>query len=126
MKDEFLATLSHELRTPLNAILGWAQLLGADADGLTPEAREGVGVIERNARVQARLVEDLLDMSRIISGKVRLDVQRADLATVIRAAVQSAQPAADAKGIRVQQALDPLAGPVKGTRAGSSRSSGTC
>jgi signal transduction histidine kinase/ActR/RegA family two-component response regulator len=117
MKDEFLATLSHELRTPLNAILGWAQVLRAEAGDLDVEIREGINVIERNARVQARLIEDLLDMSRIISGKVRLDVQRVDLATVIEAAVQSAQPAADAKGIRIQQAVDPIAGPVKGDPA---------
>ena len=113
MKDEFLATLSHELRTPLNAILGWSQILadGAhDADDLA----EGLKTIQRNARAQTQIIEDLLDMSRIISGKVRLDVQRMDLAGVVEAAVQTVRPAADAKGVRLQVALDPLAGPVSG------------
>ncbi|HYE21482.1 MAG TPA: GAF domain-containing protein [Tepidisphaeraceae bacterium] len=115
MKDEFLATLSHELRTPLNAILGWAQILRA-GDGTTTadDLSQGLEVIERNARAQTRIIEDLLDMSRIISGKVRLDVQRVDLAPVVRAAVETVQPAADARGIRVQAVLDPAARPVSG------------
>ena len=117
MKDEFLATLSHELRTPLNAILGWAQVLRSEDQGLSPDVRQGLGVIERNAQAQRQLIEDLLDMSRIISGKVRLDVQRVNLAAVIEAAVDSMRPAAEAKGIRIQQALDPVAGPVKGDPA---------
>ncbi|QDT75125.1 hybrid sensor histidine kinase/response regulator [Lacipirellula limnantheis] len=113
MKDEFLATLSHELRNPLNAILGWAQILRSNA--LPPaETAEGIEVIERNARAQAQIIEDLLDMSRIISGKVRLDVQRVDLAAVIRAAIETIKPAADAKGIRLRAVLDPLVGPVSG------------
>jgi signal transduction histidine kinase/ActR/RegA family two-component response regulator len=113
MKDEFLATLSHELRNPLNAILGWAQILGSDQ--LSPaETAEGIEVIERNARAQAQIIEDLLDMSRIISGKIRLDVQRVDLAAVVRAAIETIKPAADAKGIRLRAALDPLAIPVSG------------
>lgn len=105
MKDEFLATLSHELRTPLNAILGWSQILkmtGLGAD----EAAEGVDVIERNARAQAQIIEDLLDMSRIISGKIELDVQHVDLATVVRSSVHTMQPAADAKEIRIETKLD--------------------
>lgn len=113
MKDEFLATLSHELRTPLNAILGWAQLLqdeAVDAEDL----KEGMNTIERNARAQKQIIEDLLDMSRIISGKVRLDVQRLELAPVVEAALDTVRPAADAKGIRVQTVLDPLARPVSG------------
>ena len=114
-KDEFLATLSHELRTPLNAIVGWSQILRGDG---TPPSRgdlaEGLQVIERNARVQAQLIEDLLDMSRIISGKVRLNVQPVDLAEVIDAAVASVAPAAEAKGIRIQKIVDPLPGPVMG------------
>jgi PAS domain S-box-containing protein len=102
MKDEFLATVSHELRTPLNAILGWSQLLhlalkrGNDVSEDLPHALE---TIERNARVQAQIIDDLLDMSRIISGKLRLEVQAVDLAVVIGAAVESVRHAAEAKGI---------------------------
>jgi PAS domain S-box-containing protein len=113
MKDEFLATLSHELRTPLNAIVGWAQLLRnqnhADRDVL-----EGLAVIDRNAKVQAQLIEDLLDMSRIISGKVRLDTQRVDIQDVVRAAIASVRHLADAKDITLQLELDPQAGMVWG------------
>jgi PAS domain S-box-containing protein len=113
MKDEFLATLSHELRTPLNAIVGWSQLL---LQGSTDEAdlKQGLLTIERNARVQTQLIEDLLDMSRIISGKLRLDIQRALPASFIEAAINSVKPAADAKGIRLEQILDAHAGPVAG------------
>lgn len=113
MKDEFLATISHELRTPLNAILGWSQVLrsghprGADL-------QQGLEVIERNARVQTQIIEDLLDMSRIISGKIRLDVQRVDLLPVIENALETVRPAADARGVRLQPTLDPQAGPVSG------------
>ncbi len=113
MKDEFLATLSHEIRTPLNAILGWATVLRsgrAAADGVA----QGLEIIERNARMQAQMIEDLLDMSRIISGKLRLDVQRIDLAEVIRTATETVEPAARAKDIRLQLVLDPQAGPVSG------------
>ncbi|HYE18096.1 MAG TPA: ATP-binding protein [Tepidisphaeraceae bacterium] len=113
MKDEFLATLSHELRTPLNAIFGWAQVLSAD--GATPEdVREGVEVIERNARAQTRIIEDLLDMSRIVSGTIRLHVKPVDLAGVIRAALETVSPAADAKGVRLDVRHDPLATPISG------------
>ena len=112
MKDEFLATLSHELRTPLNAILGWSQLM-QDAEDLET-IREGVVIIQRNARVQTQLIEDLLDMSRIVSGKIRLDVQRVDLAGIVNLAVESVMPAAEAKGIRLRKVLDPLAGPISG------------
>jgi PAS domain S-box-containing protein len=113
MKDEFLATLSHELRTPLNAILGYAQLLRSGVMGPS-ELDEAVEVIERNARAQTQIIEDLLDMSRIISGKVRLDVQGVSLVDVIESAIQTVTPAADAKGIRLQTILDPLAGPIAG------------
>ncbi len=113
IKDEFLATLSHELRSPLNAILGWVQILK-----LKPPAPEVLGqaldALERNSQAQARLIEDLLDMSRIVSGKFRLDVQTVELAPLIRTTVESLLPAAQAKHIAVQQVLDPLAGPVKG------------
>jgi PAS domain S-box-containing protein len=116
IKDEFLATLSHELRTPLNAILGWSQLLRARG---TPdeEFNEGLAVIERNTKLQTQLIEDLLDMSRIISGKVRLDVQRVELQDVMKAAIASVRHSADAKEIRLQVVLDPLAGPVRGDPA---------
>lgn len=112
-KDEFLATLSHELRTPLNAILGWSQILRSRSYQ-DEELAEGLAVIERNTRVQAQLIEDLLDMSRIISGKVRLDVQQVDLQDVVKAAVASVRHSAEARGIRLHVVLDPLAGPVKG------------
>ncbi|HEX8678668.1 MAG TPA: PAS domain S-box protein, partial [Chthoniobacterales bacterium] len=113
-KDEFLATLSHELRTPLNAIVGWSQILRSDGAPNAEDLNEGLQVIERNARVQAQLIEDLLDMSRIISGKVRLNVQPVDLAEVINAAEASVAPAAEAKGIRIQKIVEPVAGPVMG------------
>ena len=115
MKDEFLATLSHELRTPLNAILGWSQILRAGGRGAAHAAddvRQGLEVIERNARAQTKIIEDLLDMSRIIAGKVRLDVQRVPLVPAIEAAVETVRPAAVAKGVRLQVVLDPHAGPV--------------
>ena len=113
IKDEFLANLSHEIRTPLNAILGWSQILvpGKSSDA---EMAEGLGIITRNARTQAKLIDDLLDMSRIISGKMRLDVQRVDLPAVIDAAIESVAPAAEAKGMKLQKVIDPLAGPVAG------------
>jgi signal transduction histidine kinase/ActR/RegA family two-component response regulator len=113
MKDEFLATLSHELRTPLSAILGWSLVLRTrpmDPAGL----QQAVETIERNARLQAQLIEDLLDMSRITSGKVRLDVQPVSPVTFIEAALDTVRPAADAKGIRLEKLLDPSAGPVSG------------
>ena len=114
MKDEFLATLSHELRTPLNAIVGWSQILSSTEQPKAEDLAEGLRVIERNARAQAQLIEDLLDMSRIISGKVRLDVQPVDVAHVIDAAVASLAPAANAKSIRIQKIVEPLGGPVMG------------
>jgi PAS domain S-box-containing protein len=110
MKDEFLATLSHELRTPLNAILGWSQILKMRPELPPDEIARGIAVIERNARAQGRIIEDLLDMSAILSGKVRLDVQRIDLAEIVQAAVETIRPAADAKQIRLQSILDPLVG----------------
>ena len=112
MKDEFLATLSHELRTPLNAMLGWTQILRHRRQ--PDDLDEGLSVIERNARTQAQLIEDLLDMSRIISGKIRLDVQPVALADVLTAAMDVVRPAAEAKGVRLVQTIDPHAGPVSG------------
>ena len=113
MKDEFLATLSHELRTPLSAILGWSQVLRL---GTRSEAdlRKGLETIERNARVQTQLIEELLDMSRITSGKLRLDVHQLEPASFIEAAIETVRPAAQAKGVRLEQRLDPAAGPISG------------
>jgi len=113
LKDEFLATLSHELRTPLTAILGWAQMLGRGTMK-AEDVTEGIAVIERNARVQTKLIADLLDMSRIISGKMRLDLGRVDLPDVVQQAVQSVRHAADAKEVRLQMILEPHAGPIRG------------
>jgi signal transduction histidine kinase/ActR/RegA family two-component response regulator len=113
MKDEFLATLSHELRTPLNAIVGWARILSSGkVDGADME--EGLSAIERNSQVQARIIEDLLDLSRIISGNLRLEVQRLNLIEVIEAALVAVMPAANGKGIRIHKIFDSLAGPVMG------------
>lgn len=113
LKDEFLATLSHELRTPLNAIVGWSHVLCTPGH-TDAELARGLSVIERNARAQAQLIEDMLDMSRIISGKTRLDVQQVNLQDVVKAAVASVQNSADAKGIRLELVLNPNAGPVRG------------
>jgi PAS domain S-box-containing protein len=116
MKDEFLATLSHELRTPLSAILGWAQVLrrgGRDGADL----QRGLQTIERNARAQAQLIEDLLDMSRITSGKVLLDMQTLNPASFIDAAIETVRPAADAKNIRLEKAYLPNAGLIAGDPA---------
>jgi signal transduction histidine kinase/CheY-like chemotaxis protein len=113
MKDEFLATLSHELRTPLGAILGWTQILRQNEE-LPSDFQKGLQVIERNARVQTQIIEDLLDMSRIISGKIRLDIQPVEPFSVIEAAVETVRSEADAKGIRLEKLLDPAAGPVSG------------
>ncbi|HEY4319927.1 MAG TPA: ATP-binding protein [Gemmatimonadales bacterium] len=104
IKDEFLATLSHELRTPLSAIMGWSEVL--KLPGRSPaDLEQGLATIERNARAQTRIIEDLLDMSRIVSGKVRLDVQPIDLELVVAAAVDTVRPAADAKGVVID--VDP-------------------
>ncbi len=113
LKDEFLLTLSHELRTPLNAILGWSQLLRKGTLDAQKMAH-GLNTIERNVRVQAQLIDDLLDMSRIISGKLRLNVQRVELGFVIEAAVETVRLSAEAREIRLQQVLDPLAGIISG------------
>jgi PAS domain S-box-containing protein len=103
-KDEFLAMVSHELRTPLNAIMGWAKMLSTAALDETKRAR-AIETIDRNTVAMAQLIEDLLDISRIISGKMRLDVQPVDLARVIEAAIESVRPAADAKEIRINATL---------------------
>lgn len=110
-KDEFLAVVSHELRTPLTPILSWVRLLsGGQLD--SGASGRALASIERNARSQAQLIDDLLDVSRIMAGKIRLDVQQLELPGIIEAAVDSTRPAADAKQIRVQILLDPRAGVV--------------
>ena len=112
-KDEFLATLSHELRSPLGAILTWVTLLRS---GRVDEARSAraLEAIERNTRLQVRLIEDLLDVSRIISGKMRLEVSPVELGAVAEAALDSVRPAAAAKGIVLESFADPSVGPVAG------------
>ena len=108
LKDEFLATVSHELRTPLTAILGWSHML--ETDGLDQKtARHAVAVIRRNALQQKQIVEDILDVSRIITGKFRLESERVELTPVVRAALDTIAPAAEAKGLRLRSTLDPEA-----------------
>jgi CheY-like chemotaxis protein/two-component sensor histidine kinase len=105
MKDEFLATLSHELRTPLNSVLGWADVLLSRSEAGS-SLRAGLDAIARNARAQAKLIEDLLDMNAIVSGKVRLDVQPVELSSIVEAALDSTRPSTDAKEITVRKTLD--------------------
>jgi len=112
-KDEFLATASHELRTPLNAILGWARMLRSGQLEASAYAR-GLETIERNAKVQVRLIEDILDGSRIITGKLHLEIRPLDLTALVRAALDAVRPAADAKGISLALELDPDAARVVG------------
>ena len=113
LKDEFLAVLSHELRTPLNAIMGYARLLRGQI--LTGDkALSGLETLERNAASLTQIVEDVLDISRIVAGKIRLDVQPVELPLVVHNAVATVQPAADAKGVRIQTVIDPRVGPVSG------------
>jgi CheY-like chemotaxis protein/nitrogen-specific signal transduction histidine kinase len=107
-KDEFLATVSHELRTPLTAILGWARMLRHD-DLDVETLVEGIDTIERNAKVQAQLIDDILDISRIISGKLRLNVERAPLVRVAQEAADTLRPATEARGITLSVAVDPAA-----------------
>ncbi len=113
LKDEFLATLSHELRTPLNAILGWSQVIRRKPMG-PEQQRAALETIERNARAQAELINDLLDMSRIVSGRIRLDVQNVDLGQLVATAAESLRPAAEAKKIEVRGASDVPAALVPG------------
>jgi len=116
LKDEFLATISHELRTPLTAILGWTSMLGTGQLDEETSAR-ALNTIHRNARSQVQLIDDLLDVSRIITGNLRLDVSTVELVQVIEAAVDAVLPAAEAKNIRLQVLLDPQVGPVSGDAA---------
>ena len=113
MKDEFLATLSHELRTPLNAIQGWAVLL-REQNASPEDYRRGLETIERNVRIQVQIVNDLLDMSRIISGKIHLEIQPFHLHDVVEHAIEAVRPPAVAKDIRIQPMLDSRIGRVRG------------
>jgi PAS domain S-box-containing protein len=113
LKDEFLATLSHELRTPLNAIVGWTYLLRKSV-GDPEQVARGVEVIDRNARLQTQLISDLLDMSRITTGKMRLDMQHVELPPIIDNAVETVRSTAEAKGVRLEAAFAPVVMPVKG------------
>jgi PAS domain S-box-containing protein len=113
IKDEFLAVLSHELRTPLTSILGWSGLLTTDSLD-ERESKRAVDIILRNARAQRQLIDDLLDISRIITGKLRLDVGAVDLAPIIATVVEGLRPAADARNINLQAALDSRISPISG------------
>jgi PAS domain S-box-containing protein len=108
LKDEFLATVSHELRTPLASMLGWVQLLRS---GQLPQEKHdsALGIIERNARAQSQLIEDLLDVSRILSGKLHLDMEPLEVGSVVQQALETVRPAAEAKGLQLQAALDATA-----------------
>ncbi|HEU4835321.1 MAG TPA: ATP-binding protein [Pyrinomonadaceae bacterium] len=116
IKDEFLATLSHELRTPLTSLLGWSSVL---REGRRDEKvlAQGLDAIDRNARVQAQLIDDLLDVSRIVSGKLNLDVRPLDITSVARAAINVVQPAADAKGITLDYVAEPGLGAISADSA---------
>jgi PAS domain S-box-containing protein len=113
IKDEFLAVLSHELRTPLTAILGWSNLLASNNLD-EPASKRATETIVRSARAQRQLIDDLLDMSRIITGKLRLNVRPVELAPIIEAVVDSVRPAADSREIHIKTALEPLMSPVSG------------
>ena len=107
-KDVFLATLSHEMRTPLNAIVGWLSIL-RNEDAETRHLQEGLDVIERNTKAQVQLIDDVLDVSRIVSGKLRVDIRPCELTDVINAGVNVVRPAAEARGITLNVQLDPSA-----------------
>lgn len=111
MKDEFLATVSHELRTPLNAMLGWSRMLRADSLPAAARAK-ALETVERNAIAQAQLIDDLLDISRIVSGNMRLEMTLVDPAAAVEAAIDSVRPAASAKELHLETALERKAGPV--------------
>ena len=113
LKDEFLATLSHELRTPLNAIQGWTQIL-RHHNASAQDFERGLEAIARNVRAQTQIVNDLLDMSRIISGHVLLEVRATNLHDVMQSALDTVRPSAESKGIRLQTLLDSRIGPVRG------------
>ena len=111
LKDDFVAMVSHELRTPLNAILGWTELSLRNIHDHAEVAR-GLDIIARNTRLQTQLISDLLDISRIVSGKLRLELQSVDLATIVEDAIQTVQHAADAKSITIERDIDESTGPI--------------
>jgi PAS domain S-box-containing protein len=111
LKDEFLATLSHELRTPMNAILGWLSIL--ESGKPIRKTRSALAVIARNAQTQAKLIDDLLDMNRLMSGNVRLDVGTVDVGLLLQATLQSLQPAADARGVQLVAAVESNVGEIR-------------
>src|SRR6476660_3552223 len=113
LKDEFLATVSHELRTPLTAILGWSQML-ASGNLDEQESKRAVETILRNARAQKKIIDDRLDISRIITGKLRLDMRSVELARMVEAVVDGVRPAADARNIHLQTSIDPRIVPIAG------------
>ena len=113
VKDEFLATMSHELRTPLTSILGWARLLGSNQLSQKEQER-ALRVIQRNAEAQAKLIEDLLDVSRIITGKLKIEVQPVSFAAITDSVINSLRPAIDAKQLQLETRIDPAAGPILG------------
>jgi signal transduction histidine kinase len=112
LKDEFLATLSHELRTPMNAILGWLSIL--DSGKPIRDVYSALAVVKRNAELQARLIEDLLDMNRLISGNFQLEIGRVDVGGLVQAALQGLRPAAEAKGVQLLASVDSAGGEVMG------------
>jgi PAS domain S-box-containing protein len=112
LKDEFVAIVSHELRTPMNVILGWLHLLTTGK--ATRNTASALEVIHRNARLQAKLIDDLLDMNRLMSGNLKLEVTSVDLAAVVRASVQALQPLADVKGVQLAVSIDPAATNIAG------------
>jgi PAS domain S-box-containing protein len=116
LKDDFVAMVSHELRTPLNAILGWTELILKNRHDPALLER-GLGIVVRNTRLQTQLISDLLDISRIVSGKLRLDVQSVDLPSLIETAIETVQHAADEKGIAIERRLDTSIGPLAGDAA---------
>src|SRR5215217_852997 len=116
VKDEFLATMSHELRTPLTSILGWARLLDSNQLG-EKEKERAVHVIQRNAEAQSKLIEDLLDVSRIITGKLRIEFQPLSFAAITDSAVNLLRPTVDAKQLQLETEIDPSAGPILGDPA---------
>jgi PAS domain S-box-containing protein len=111
LKDEFLATLSHELRTPMNAILGWLSIL--ESGKPIREIHSALAVITRNAQVQAKLIDDLLNMNRLMSGDLRLELASVQIGSLLQATMQSLQPAADAKGVTIIASVDPNAGEIR-------------
>ncbi len=115
MKDDFIATVSHELRTPLNAIVGWTQVL-RDCTDRPEEIAQGIEIIERNAFAQSQLINDLLDIGRVTSGKMTLDVQPVEITGIIHEAVASVRPAADLKNIRIKRLLHSVGSGMMGDK----------